>query len=352
MSLAQIGEFSFIIAVLGASLGAARDFLYPVTVAVSALTTLTTPWLIRASEPSANFVDHRLPRPLQTFAALYGAWLEELRRPSPVAATAQRSRLVRLLVLDTLALAALIVLAASLLERGVDALVAQFASPPGLARAILIAFACLGVTPLVVGIGRVARRLGSALAGSALPRIGAGADLDAAPRRALELTLQFGTAVGAGIVVLAITQPFLPALSAPIALLALFSALGVAVWRGATNLESHVRAGSQAVLETLASYAKAGRGAPAAQPIDEIRGLLHGLGEPVALRLGAGTPALGRSLAELNLRGLTGATVLAIARGSESIVTPGAGEILREGDVLAVAGTSDAVAAARVVLCG
>src|SRR6185295_3326185 len=79
MSLAQIGEFSFIIAGLGLSLGATRDFLYPVAVAVSAVTTMITPWLIRASGPVASLVDRKLPRPLQTFAALYGSWLERLR---------------------------------------------------------------------------------------------------------------------------------------------------------------------------------------------------------------------------------------------------------------------------------
>jgi len=56
MSLAQIGEFSFIIAALGLSLQATREFLYPVAVAVSALTTLFTPWWIRASERVAAYV--------------------------------------------------------------------------------------------------------------------------------------------------------------------------------------------------------------------------------------------------------------------------------------------------------
>src|SRR5262249_29441531 len=51
MSLAQIGEFSFIIAGVGQSSGATRDFLYPLAVAVSAATTLLTPWLIRAADP-------------------------------------------------------------------------------------------------------------------------------------------------------------------------------------------------------------------------------------------------------------------------------------------------------------
>jgi CPA2 family monovalent cation:H+ antiporter-2 len=59
MSLAQIGEFSFILASLGASLGATREFLYPLAVAVSAVTTLTTPWLITGSGPAAAWPGSR-----------------------------------------------------------------------------------------------------------------------------------------------------------------------------------------------------------------------------------------------------------------------------------------------------
>src|SRR5437867_5856687 len=61
LSLAQIGEFSFIIAGLGLVLHATREFLYPVAVAVSALTTLFTPWWIRASERVAAYVGRKLP---------------------------------------------------------------------------------------------------------------------------------------------------------------------------------------------------------------------------------------------------------------------------------------------------
>lgn len=62
MSLAQIGEFSFIIATLGVSLKVTSDFLYPIAVAVSAITTFTTPYLIRASEPFYLFLERTLPK--------------------------------------------------------------------------------------------------------------------------------------------------------------------------------------------------------------------------------------------------------------------------------------------------
>lgn len=60
-SLAQIGEFSFIIAGLGLSLKVTDNFLYPVAVAVSVITTFVTPYIIKASDPVAAFLQRRLP---------------------------------------------------------------------------------------------------------------------------------------------------------------------------------------------------------------------------------------------------------------------------------------------------
>ncbi|MBR0490268.1 MAG: cation:proton antiporter [Prevotella sp.] len=61
-SMAQIGEFAFIIASLGLSLGVISDFLYPVVVAVSVVTTFLTPYMIRAAEPSYKQIEKRLSR--------------------------------------------------------------------------------------------------------------------------------------------------------------------------------------------------------------------------------------------------------------------------------------------------
>jgi CPA2 family monovalent cation:H+ antiporter-2 len=61
MSLSQIGEFSFIIATLGLSLKVTSDFLYPVAVAVSVVTTFTTPFMIRFSEPAYKIINRLVP---------------------------------------------------------------------------------------------------------------------------------------------------------------------------------------------------------------------------------------------------------------------------------------------------
>ncbi|KHD87345.1 MAG: cation:proton antiporter [Bdellovibrio sp. ArHS] len=61
MSMAQIGEFSFIIASLGVTMKVTSDFLYPLAIATSAVTTFTTPYLIKFSGPLHNWVEARLP---------------------------------------------------------------------------------------------------------------------------------------------------------------------------------------------------------------------------------------------------------------------------------------------------
>ncbi|MGE0763380.1 MAG: cation:proton antiporter [Bdellovibrionales bacterium] len=71
MSLAQIGEFSFIIATLGVSLKVTSDFLYPIAVAVSAVTTFTTPYMIKLADPFYKWLEARLPEAFKVRLARY-----------------------------------------------------------------------------------------------------------------------------------------------------------------------------------------------------------------------------------------------------------------------------------------
>lgn len=71
MSQTQIGEFSFIIATLGISLGVTSDFLYPVIVAVSVVTTFTTPYFIRSSDTVCKFLKKIVPQPFQLLMERY-----------------------------------------------------------------------------------------------------------------------------------------------------------------------------------------------------------------------------------------------------------------------------------------
>lgn len=82
MSLSQIGEFSFIIASLGLSLKVTSDFLYPVAVAVSVVTTFTTPFMIRLSGPVFRFSERLVPIKWKSRLDAYSTGAEEIKDDS------------------------------------------------------------------------------------------------------------------------------------------------------------------------------------------------------------------------------------------------------------------------------
>ena len=82
MSLSQIGEFSFIIATLGTTLKVTSDFLYPIVVAVSAVTTFTTPFMVKFAVPFSAFVEKKLPKKWVKRIQLYSANTEEIKSKS------------------------------------------------------------------------------------------------------------------------------------------------------------------------------------------------------------------------------------------------------------------------------
>src|SRR3954469_4138652 len=171
-----------------------------------------------------------------------------------------------------------------------------------------------------------------------------------APRRALVIVVQIAVGLAVGIPVVATTQPFLPAHQGAFVLFVLTLVLLVALWRNASNLQGHARAGAQIIASALADQMASSESASDdSKMLDDVNAILPGLGEPVAIRVSPRSVAVGKSLAQLNLRGATGATVLAIKRGDKQIPTPLGREVINSADVLAVAGAQDSIAIARAL---
>ncbi|MCS3795336.1 cation:proton antiporter [Niastella sp. OAS944] len=82
MSLAQIGEFSFIIATLGLGLQVTSDYLYPIAVGVSVITTFTTPYMIKLANPFYNWLAPRLPLKWKTAINQYSAGAQIIQAES------------------------------------------------------------------------------------------------------------------------------------------------------------------------------------------------------------------------------------------------------------------------------
>jgi len=376
MSLAQIGEFSFIIAGIGLASGATGDFLYPVAVAVSAITTLSTPWLIRAGGPVASWVDRTLPRPIQTFAGLYGSWMESLRSsPRDHTRRSRERRLAGLLVLDAVLLGGLALGVALQLDVAAAALTNRAELTPETARLVVLVGAAALAAPLAIGLLRTARGLGQAIALRALPAPTRGVDLGAAPRRAFLVTWQLVMVAMVGVPLVAVTEPFLPRHLGTVIFFGALVVLAIAFWRSATNLQGHTMAGAEVIVAALAKQMAGSAGEPAepalqrrrasdsgagqatlsAEPeqvrtLSGIYDLIPGLGQPVSVEIGAEDYAAGRSLSELDLRDATDATVLVVVRPEGSVILPVGREVLRAGDVLALAGAEEAVHKARALL--
>jgi CPA2 family monovalent cation:H+ antiporter-2 len=352
MSLAQIGEFSFIIAGVGVASGAIGAFMYPVAITVSAITTLTTPLFIRLANRAAASIDHWLPEPIQTVAGLYTSWIERVRSTPRVASVrSSTNRIIRFILLDALLLIAVVVSA----NIEIDRLTVMVGSMTGLpeyrVRLLIVLVGGLIVVPLVYGLITSARALGVSLARRAFAETAPGkVDPADAPRRALVILVQLAVVIAIGFPVVAITQPFLPPHQGAAVFVLLTMILIVALWRNAANLQGHARAGAQIIASALANQMASSEEEmtrTAETALNDVNAILPGLGEPMAIRVLPESVAAGKSLAQLNLRGNTGATVLAIRRGQTQIPTPLGREVIHGNDLLAVAGSRDALAVAR-----
>lgn len=361
LSMTQIGEFSFILAALGVASGTIRPFLYPVVVAVSAITALTTPWLIRWSDRLASYVDHKLPRPLQTYASLYGSWLDELRSGTRAVTTGQviRRQLRRLLI-DAGMVAVLTITAITFEPRIATWALSSLGLERGVTVWIVVLIAVAIASVFVWGIVRIARTLAEQLARAALPQEGK-LDRAVAPRRALVVTLEILILLLTGLPVLALTQPFLPPFRGAVVLALMLALLSVAAWRSAQNLQGHIRAGAEVLMAAVQSvlppeHATVEMAIPdLSHEVDMFATATHmlpGLGSPTPFRVHAGDHGVGRSLVELDLRGRTGATVLGITRGGVAIAAPSKLERLAVDDTLVLVGTIEAIEAAKEILTG
>ncbi|HXL86706.1 MAG TPA: cation:proton antiporter [Gemmatimonadaceae bacterium] len=352
MSLAQIGEFSFIIAGVGVASGVIGGWMYPVAIAVSAITTLTTPLLIKLSNRAAASIDHWLPEPIQTVATLYGSWIERVRG-SPRAPTERSvsNRIIRIILVDAALLTAVVIGVAVELDRLSAIVSGMIGMQPERVRFIVVLISGLIAAPLLYGLITSARALGNHLARRAFAEAQKGkVDPADAPRQSLVILVQLAVVLAVGIPIVAITQPFLPPHRGASVLALLTLVLLVALWRNAANLQGHARAGAQIIASALAHQMASTDGvADETKLLEDVNAVLPGLGEPIAIRVVPQSIAVGRSLAQLNLRGATGATVLAIKRGAQQIPTPLGREVIEAGDVVAVAGAHDALAVARAI---
>ena len=330
VSLAQIGELSFVIAgVVGGGT------LLTIAVGISCATTITSPLLVRNSERIAAWISARLPKRVGMFVSFYESWLAKLRAREGSAWRRYRRAAV-VLVLDAGMIVAIAIAGSTLGPRMLERAGMSPAAIPW-----LLLGACLVIAaPFAISMIRRVAMLARKLATEVIP-VGDPVDLGRAPRRALIVTFELGMALALAVPIVAAVQPFVPGSFVLVLLIVLL--LLLAMRRSIKDFEGHVQAGSELLLELLSQK-------QTEAPLSHVEAILPGFDGTTSIALSASAPAIGRSLAELDLRAKTGATVLAIGRGEHGLATPSPTEPLRAGDVLALAGSDDAIAKARALL--
>jgi len=164
MGLAQIGEFSFIIAVLGTNLKVTSDFLYPIAVAVSAITTLLTPYLIRAADPFSRQLAKALPGKVAHVLRLYTQWLQDLQPAGDQAALAKIVRRILLQILVNFCLVAAIFLGGAFIANRGDSSFLTWLGDGNRRNTIIWGGALLLSLPFLVATYRKLKALGTLLA--------------------------------------------------------------------------------------------------------------------------------------------------------------------------------------------
>ncbi|MBW1245173.1 cation:proton antiporter [Pseudomonas tolaasii] len=164
MGLSQIGEFSFIIAALGMTLQVTSDFLYPVAVAVSAITTLLTPYLIRGADPLSLKIAAVMPKRMSRVFGMYGEWLRSIQPQGEGAMLASMIRKIILQVGVNLALVVAIFFAGSFFAVRIGGYLEGWVSDPSWQKALIWGGALLLSLPFLIAAYRKLKALSMLLA--------------------------------------------------------------------------------------------------------------------------------------------------------------------------------------------
>lgn len=164
MGLSQIGEFSFIIAALGISLGVTSDFLYSIVVAVSIITTLTTPYSIKLADPLSRGLAKIIPTPVSKVFNTYTQWVSQIRLQGDKAVLAGMIRKIIMQVGINLALVTAIFIAVAYFVDPISHWLANWIGKLDHRKAIICGVTVLLSLPFLIAAYRKLKALSMLLA--------------------------------------------------------------------------------------------------------------------------------------------------------------------------------------------
>jgi len=344
--MAQVNEFALIIAGLGATLNVTRDYVYPLAVGISLLTTFINPYLLKHSDALGRLLELILPERLRLKLSRYTSYtiLDEKDEHSNADNIIRRTirRCLAIILINLIWIAGIFIAAAYCARRfgGLFAWVPAFL---GGANAVFWFLAALVVIPFVVASLRKLQALAMILAEMRFPQ-NTGRPGGSLPRRLTEWTITIAGIIALGLFILMLGSAILPPQKTLVVMAIVIVAIAVAFWKFNVLIYSkaqvalrEVFAGTQPWLNFLSFSA--------AQSIFSEAHLADFL-------ITEQSPAANKIIRDLNLRAVTGATIIGLEHEGKMIISPAADEILRAGDRIYLLGTGAQLEKAHTLLGG
>ncbi|HEY1084359.1 MAG TPA: cation:proton antiporter [Prosthecobacter sp.] len=341
MGLSQIGEFSFIIAALGLSLKVTSDFLYPIVVAVSAVTTLTTPYLIRGSDSMVNGISRMMPNGLMNALNTYTSWIGKLGNGNGKKTPAMFLRKWGWQICLNIILIAGVFITAAFMKTHVQRWWPDAPGGEDGIKGMLWLGAMILSLPMLIAIVRKWQAFGMLVSEMSVTRA-AGKENTPALRSVVSGVVFTAGCAGLFLIILVLSSAILPSRNLLIVLALVLLATTVLLWRFFVRV--HTRA-QFALHETLNEAPL-----PHHEPEPPALPSLLREAELLNLTITEQSFASGKMISELQLRTLTGASIVGIERAGENLINPGISEDIRPGDSILLIGSADQVEKARQML--
>ena len=339
-SLAQLGEFGFIIAGVGVSLGVMSGFIYPVIIAVSVITTFTTPYMIKLAGPVDRLLHRRLPERV----------LERLQPTKEQVSAAEQSLWKKLLksyftriLLYGVIITAVLLMSKVVLEPAVNRYLPQWSEHAR--NGIIVCITLIAVLPFIFGMsvrsGEIDRYMG---------QLKKQKNANLWPLIGLTLTRSF---LGTAVVLTIITTYFNLSWWSILLLIASGITLIIAGRRQMQNLRIQGKLKDNGIesrfLKNLNQKEEIEKKRkPVATSVQRVLSGYDVHIETVELPQDSGYA--GSAMKQIPIRSGTGANIVKINRGSRSILIPDGDDIVFPGDKLVAVGTTAQLEALKALI--
>jgi CPA2 family monovalent cation:H+ antiporter-2 len=338
--MAQVNEFALIIAGLGAKLNVTRDYVYPLAVGVSLLTTFINPYLLKHSGIIDRLIQVILPARLQRKLADYTpppGQEEQLGAENIIRNTIRRC--VSLIFINLIWIAG-IFLAIAFIGSRFSVPLAKMRSLPGGPNAMLWFTAALLAIPLVTASLRKLQALAMILAEMSFPKTSKGRG--SLPRLVTEWMITVCGTAAMGFFIFILGSAILPPAKTLIVLLTIIILIAVVFWKFSIRMYSK----AQVALKEVFSGAQSWLNFLTPEAVQSLFSKAH----LADILIAPHSPAAHRLIRDINIRVLSGATIIGLERQGQTIINPQADEMLLPDDRVYLLGTESQLEQARTLL--